>query len=60
MLSLCLSYVVTVESPSRSRVFYFFSFENQKKEVKLVTQEWKHIQPQVVITQAGTMNHGLS
>jgi len=56
-LSLCISHVATVESPFRSSVFHFlaklskiceifFSCETENNEVKLVTQECKHIQPQ--------------
>jgi len=57
MLSLCISHVVGVASPFRPSVFrflaklskiceIFFSCEKKNNEVKLVTQECKHIQPQ--------------
>ena len=56
MLSLCFSHVAIVASPFRSSVFRFLAkllkfarFSHVKKkhnEIKLVTQEFKHIQPQ--------------
>jgi len=57
MLSLCFSHVATVVSPFRSSVSHFlaklakvrenfFSREKKNNEVKLVTQECKHLQSQ--------------
>jgi len=54
---LCMSHVASVASPFRSSVFHFlaklsgiceifFSYEKENNEVKLVTQECKHILPQ--------------
>jgi len=52
-----MSHVASVASPFRSSVFHFlaklsgiceifFSYEKENNEVKLVTQECKHILPQ--------------
>jgi len=58
MISLCISHVVTVAGPFRSSVLFrclaklskiceiFFSCEKKINEVKLVTQQCKHVQPQ--------------
>jgi len=57
MLSLCISHVATVTSSFRSSVFHFltklskiceifFSRGKENNEVKLVTPDCKHIQPQ--------------
>jgi len=57
MLSLCISHVTTIASLFPSSVFHFraklskicelfFSCEKKNNEVRLVTQEYKHIKPQ--------------
>ena len=69
MLSLCFSHVGTVANPFHSSAFrslaklskiweIFFSYEQKNIEIKLVTQECKHIQPQK--RQFDGTNSGLS